>query len=159
MEGVVTMKTLSKVSMTGVITAAMLATAAPGVASAQEATCDVDAKACVSISNQTAWLQDGNGNTTYGPVTVSTGKPGLETPQGRSRVTRQVKDEWSVPYNGPMPYATYFSAGAEYPNDIGIAFHQGDPAVKSAGCVRMDWNSAETFFNELKPGDVVHVVQ
>ena len=122
------------------------------------APCAVEAKACVSIGNQTAWMQDGAGNIIRGPVPVSTGKAGYETPVGTTRVTRKDADWWSTPYNAPMPFSVFFSAGATYPSDIGIAFHEGDPNVESAGCVHLLHDDAVAFFDHLQPGDVVDVV-
>ena len=66
-------------------------------------------------------------------------------------VTRKVKDEISYEFgNAPMPYAVYFT-------NNGHAFHQGTTNVQSAGCVRMDRKSAQTFFNYLQPGDKVYI--
>ena len=49
-----------------------------------------------------------------------------------------------------MPYSVFF-------ND-GIAFHGGDLNEESAGCIRLDLNDAETYFNMLEPGDIIEVV-
>lgn len=112
--------------------------------------CPADAKACVDINGQRAWLQDGTA-TTYGPVFVATGKPGQETPRGSFTVTRKVKDEISYEFgNAPMPYAVYFT-------NHGHAFHQGDPAIQSAGCVRMYGKDAQKFFYSLNVGDKVYI--
>ena len=112
--------------------------------------CPASAHACVDIKAQRAWLQRG-GNRSYGPVVVSTGRPGQETPRGMFTVTRKVKDEISYEFgNAPMPYAVYFT-------NNGHAFHQGTTNVQSAGCVRMDRKSAQTFFNYLQPGDKVYI--
>src|SRR5699024_12446558 len=56
--------------------------------------CPASAHACVDIKAQRAWLQKG-GKRSYGPVIVSTGRPGQETPRGMFTVTRKVKDEIS----------------------------------------------------------------
>ncbi|MGP5734237.1 L,D-transpeptidase [Candidatus Corynebacterium faecigallinarum] len=130
----------------------------PQSRSAPSTPCSAQARACVSLGSQQAWLQDGAGNVVRGPVQVSTGKPGFETPPGTTRVTRKVVDEWSRPYNAPMPYAVYFSAGSTYPHDIGIAFHEGAPTVLSHGCVRLWHDDAAAFFNHLQVGDMVQVV-
>ena len=53
----------------------------PQAAEAAEAPCGAAAKACLSLSSNQAWLMD-NGNVTYGPVPVTTGKRGYETPPG-----------------------------------------------------------------------------
>lgn len=124
----------------------------------QNAPCAVQAKACISLGNQTAWLQDGAGNITRGPVPVSTGRAGYETPVGTTQVTRKHADWWSTPYDAPMPFSVFFSAGAAYPGDIGIAFHEGDPNVPSHGCIHLLHDDAVAFFDYLQPGDVVDVV-
>lgn len=119
--------------------------------------CSAQARACINLTDQTAWLQE-DGVITRGPVAMSSGRPGYETPAGMTQVTRKVIDEWSTPYNGPMPYSVYFSAGTSYPSDIGIAFHEGDPAVLSHGCIHLLHDDAVAFFNTLTVGDYVDVV-
>jgi hypothetical protein len=120
--------------------------------------CAVEATACIDLSDQTAWLQDGAGNITRGPVPMSSGRAGYETPVGTTQVTRKDADWWSTEWDAPMPNAVFFSAGAAYPNDIGIAFHEGDPAVMSHGCIHLNHDDAAAFFNTLQVGDVVDVV-
>lgn len=116
----------------------------------QQQGCAPSARACVDLKNQRTWLQQ-NGKITYGPVRMASGKPGQETPKGFHYVNRKVKDEISYEFNNaPMPFATYFTYN-------GIAFHQGDPSIKSAGCIRMYRGDAQTYFNTLKIGDQVHV--
>ncbi|KAB1503018.1 L,D-transpeptidase [Corynebacterium sp. 320] len=112
--------------------------------------CPAWARACVDIAGHRSWLQDG-GRTVYGPVRSNTGRPGQETPRGTFTIQYKVKDEVSREFNNaPMPWATYFT-------NSGHAFHQGDPTVQSAGCVRLDADSARTFFNHLNPGDKVFI--
>lgn len=110
--------------------------------------CPPSARACVDLANNRSWLQD-NGHVTYGPVTISHGKNGEETPKGNFTIQYKVKDEISREFNNaPMPFATYFT-------NSGHAFHQGTTDTQSAGCVRMDRGSAERYFNTLNPGDQV----
>nr|VDG62355.1 L,D-transpeptidase catalytic domain [Streptococcus thermophilus] len=112
--------------------------------------CAPSARACVDLKNQRTWLQRG-GKVSYGPVRMASGKPGHETPKGFFYVNRKVKDEISWEFNNaPMPYATYFT-------NNGIAFHQGDPSIKSHGCIRMYRQDAQQYFNSLQIGDQVHV--
>src|ERR1700754_21224 len=85
---------------------------------AQASGCTVHNGACVEKHSNRAWLVT-NGATSYGPAPVSPGKPGFGTPVGMFSVLRKVKNDWSVPYNGPMPNAVYFTYD-------GVAFHQGD---------------------------------
>ncbi|MDN5581804.1 MAG: L,D-transpeptidase [Corynebacterium sp.] len=122
------------------------------------APCAVEAKACISLGDQTAWLQDGAGTVTRGPVAASTGRAGFETPVGTTQVTRKDANWWSTAYDAPMPFSVFFSAGSTYPGDIGIAFHEGDPGVLSHGCVHLLHDDAVAFFNSLQVGDVVDVV-
>ena len=50
-----------------------------------------------------------------------------------------------------MPYSVFF-------DDHGRAFHGGDPARQSAGCVRMPVESAKVFFESLQPTDRVQIL-
>lgn len=112
--------------------------------------CPADAKVCVDLDGRRTWLQR-NGQVYYGPVSHAPGKPGQETPRGTFWVNRKVKDEVSYLFNNaPMPYAVYFTYN-------GHAFHQGNLAYESAGCVRLNPNDAVTYFNELQIGDKVFI--
>lgn len=122
-------------------------------AAAERATqnpCPATAKACVDIASQTTWLQEG-GKISYGPVRMASGREGQETPLGTFSVQYKVKDEISREFNNaPMPWAVYFT-------NSGHAFHQGDPSIMSAGCVRLEPAPAEHYFNSLNPGDQVYI--
>lgn len=112
--------------------------------------CPADAKACVDLTNQKSWLQN-NGVIYYGPVQISSGRPGQDTPKGTHYVNRKVKDEISYEFNNaPMPYSVYFT-------NNGIAFHQDDPYVPSAGCIHLYRQDAQRYFNDLQVGDKVYV--
>ncbi len=130
-------------------TAAMIGPLA-GTASAQAPPpCGNSAEACVDLSEDQAWLMSG-GTISYGPVPISHGKPGYETPPGVFRITFKDKDHRSSTYNNaPMPYSVFFNGG--------IAFHEGDVQEQSHGCVHLSHEAAKTFFNDLEPGDVVEV--
>ena len=120
--------------------------------------CSVTAKACVDLDSQRSWLiQDGK--VLRGPVTIASGGGGQETPVGHSlRVYRKDKDHVSQESRtpaglpAPMPWSTFFDDG-------GIAFHGGDPARSSAGCIRMQLPDAEAWFTFLQIGDQVQVVR
>ncbi|MGH4014495.1 MAG: L,D-transpeptidase [Pseudonocardiaceae bacterium] len=119
-----------------------------GVASAQ-APCGNSAEACIDLSDSQAWLMD-DGAISYGPVPISSGKPGYETPPGVFEVTYKDRDHRSsIYYNAPMPYSVFFNGG--------IAFHEGDVQEQSHGCVRLTHEAAKTFYADLQPGDVVEV--
>lgn len=92
-----------------------------------------------------------NGNTSYGPVPISVGKPGYETPVGTFPVLRKVKNDWSKPYNGPMPNAVYFTTD-------GVAFHQGDIRQQSHGCIRLQPDASLVFYDNLLVGEKVQVL-
>ena len=112
--------------------------------------CPADAKACVDLTNQKSWLQN-DGVIYYGPVQISSGRPGQDTPKGTHYVNRKVKDEISYEFNNaPMPYSVYFTYN-------GIAFHQDDPYVPSAGCIHLYRQDAQRYFNDLQVGDKVYV--
>lgn len=111
--------------------------------------CPRSADACVDLAGHRTWLQD-DGKLSYGPVPMSHGKPGWETPPGTFGVTRKVRHEISYEFgNAPMPYAVYFVGG--------IAFHQGDISAPSHGCVRLEQEAAARFFDRLEVGDTVFV--
>lgn len=119
--------------------------------------CTATAKACVDVNGKKAWLIK-DGKIFRGPVRVSTGKPGNDTQTGNVfRVYRKEKDyksnEFRLP-NGqpsPMPNAVFF-------HDGGIAFHAGNPAIRSNGCVRMAYADSVAFFSHLQLGDQVQVM-
>jgi lipoprotein-anchoring transpeptidase ErfK/SrfK len=115
-----------------------------------QAGCTVYNGACLEKHTNQAWLVF-NGQVSYGPVTVSHGKPGYETPVGTFSVLRKVKNDWSIPYNGPMPNAVYFTT-------TGIAFHQGDTAVQSHGCIRLPAEASLVFYDNLMIGEKVQVL-
>lgn len=112
--------------------------------------CPADAAVCVDINGRRTWLQQG-GNVTYIAPSMAPGKPGQETPRGTFYVTRKVKDEVSHEFNdAPMPYAVYFT-------NSGHAFHMGNPAYDSAGCVRLPEQAAIRYFNDLQIGQKVFI--
>lgn len=119
--------------------------------------CTAAAKACVDVNNKRAWLIK-DGKIFRGPVTISSGKAGQDTPTGNVfRVYRKEKDYKSAEFklkNGqpaPMPFAVFFQDG-------GIAFHAGNPALPSNGCVRLNYADALAWFNFLQLGDYVQVM-
>lgn len=137
----------------GLLAASAVVLAGPlaGTAGAQAAApCGNSAEACVDLSANQAWLMD-HGTVSYGPVPISHGKPGYETPPGVFTVTFKNKDHRSSIYNNaPMPYAVFFNGG--------IAFHEGNLQQQSHGCVRLSHEAAKTFFYDLQPSDIVEVV-
>ena len=122
-----------------------------GTASAQAPTpCGNSAEACIDLSSNQAWLMD-SGTVSYGPVPITSGKPGYETPPGVFKVSFKDRDHRSSVYNNaPMPYSVFF-------ND-GIAFHAGSLQEQSHGCIHLSTKAAKVFFNDLQPSDIVQVV-
>ncbi len=112
--------------------------------------CAVGTRACVDLEHNEAWLIR-NGEIEYGPVTISHGGQGEETPTGAFSVQRKDAHHRSKEFgDAPMPWAVFFAPG-------GIAFHEGDPKTRSAGCVRMAGDDAKTFYEGLETYDRVEV--
>ena len=102
--------------------------------------CPATARACVDLAGQRTWLQK-DGTVEYGPITMSSGAQGWETPRGPHKVTRKVKDEISREFhNAPMPYSVYFT-------NTGVAFHAGRVDWLSHGCIHLNHDDAVTYFN------------
>jgi hypothetical protein len=111
--------------------------------------CSASAKACMDLSKQQAWLTDGAGHITYGPVPARGGSKGAKTPKGTFSVLSKDAHFYSTEFKAPMPYSVFF-----YPGD---AFHAGNPATASNGCVHLSTAAAQRFFAALKPGDKVQI--
>lgn len=117
--------------------------------------CTATARACVNLASQQAWLMQ-NGTIIRGPVPISSGGDGAETPPGTFHVLLKDKDhksnEFKMPngQDAPMPWSVFFEDG-------GIAFHSGDPARASAGCIHLNPADAEAWFNNLQVGNEVQV--
>ena len=111
----------------------------------------VTPRACVDLANNKAWLIH-DGEITRGPVAISHGGQGKETPTGTFRVLWKDQDHKSAEFNdAPMPYSVFFADG-------GIAFHQGNPNNPSAGCVHLSAaDAAMAWFADLEVGDEVQV--
>ncbi len=112
--------------------------------------CTVTARACVDLAHNQAWLLH-DGKITRGPVGISHGGQGKETPTGTFEVQWKDQNHKSAEFNNaPMPYAVFFADG-------GIAFHQGNPKNPSAGCVHLSASDAQAWYNDLEVGDEVEV--
>jgi lipoprotein-anchoring transpeptidase ErfK/SrfK len=87
-------------------------------------------------------------------TTVSTGKPGHETPVGTFRVTGKAVDHHSNLYNNaPMPYMQRLT------ND-GVSIHAGKitGVPSSHGCVRMPLGMAKLLYGATKIGTEVTII-
>jgi lipoprotein-anchoring transpeptidase ErfK/SrfK len=113
--------------------------------------CSIPEGACLRLSTNQAWLIH-QGSAGYGPVPVTHGRPGHATPVGTFSVLRKVRNDWSVPYNAPMPYSVYFTRD-------GVAFHEGSLSVQSHGCVHLSHSAAVVFYDNLFVGEQVQVVR
>jgi len=82
-----------------------VASAAPAAPARVDGTpCDANARACVDLSENQAWLIR-DGVVEYGPVRISHGKPGYRTPPGTFRVSFKSRHHVSSIYHTPMPYS------------------------------------------------------
>lgn len=112
--------------------------------------CTISDGACIQLSTNQSWVVRGD-KVVYGPVPITHGRKGYETPLGNFPVLRKVKNEWSRPYNAPMPWSTYFT-------ESGIAFHEGSLTDPSHGCIHLDPKAAQYYFTNLSIGETVQVV-
>lgn len=111
--------------------------------------CDPGVRACVSLSQNLAWLLQ-DGVVEYGPVPVTHGRAGKETPVGRFKVAWKNAVHTSNIYRTPMPHSVFFAEG-------GIAFHEGSLTEQSHGCVHLSPHAATIFFDALPVKAAVRV--
>lgn len=112
--------------------------------------CRSSAVACVDLSSQQAWLTDGEGTVTYGPVGALGGTRKDPTPTGTFSVDYKDADHVSNLYDADMPYSVFFAPA--------IAFHTGSLSERSHGCIHLGRTASKRFFANLSPGDTVQVV-
>lgn len=112
--------------------------------------CDAGVDACIDLSANQSWLLK-DGAVSYGPVPITHGRAGWETPPGTFSVGWKDIDHLSSEFNNaPMPFSVFFNGG--------IAFHQGSLSQPSHGCIHLSRAAAETYYNALAVGDKVQVV-
>ena len=112
--------------------------------------CSGSADACIDLSANQSWLLS-DGEVTYGPVPITHGRAGWETPPGTFNVGWKDIDHLSSEFdNAPMPYSVFFNGG--------IAFHEGSLVDESHGCIHLSNAAASTYYDALQVGDVVQVV-
>ena len=107
----------------------------------------------VSIDDQMAYVY--RNGIQIARSTVSTGKPGKETPTGVFTILQRKVDHESSIYKGAkMPYMQRLTW-------TGIAMHAGElpgyPA--SAGCIRLPYEFSKLIFGEMKNGSTVVITQ
>jgi lipoprotein-anchoring transpeptidase ErfK/SrfK len=113
--------------------------------------CAATVRACIDLAHNKAWLLRG-GVVEYGPVPITSGRPGYRTPVGTFRVLSKERVHLSRAFdNAPMPYSVFFVPG--------IAFHQGSLSVTSHGCIHLSKAAAIRFYGSLARGDVVQAVR
>lgn len=113
--------------------------------------CAASAKACVDLSSQQAWLTDGAGHVTYGPVGALGGTRKHPTPTGTFTVDYKDAHHVSNLFTpGDMPNSVFFAPA--------VALHGGSLSTRSHGCVHLGSTASRKFFNNLSPGDTVQVV-
>jgi lipoprotein-anchoring transpeptidase ErfK/SrfK len=122
----------------------------PPAAPAGGTPCTITDGACIDLSANRSWLLSG-GKVTYGPVGITSGRPGFRTPPGMFHVQWKDIDHLSKEFNNaPMPYSVFFNGG--------MAFHSGSLTVQSHGCIHLSSAAAKTYFNALSVGAAVQVV-
>lgn len=112
--------------------------------------CVAPVRACVDLATDRAWLLDGSG-VVRGPVPIRQGAAENPTPRGRFTVQWKAPIWTSREFLVQMPWAVFFADG-------GIAFHEGNPATNSAGCVKLVEEDAQAFFTFLQVGDPVQIL-
>ena len=111
--------------------------------------CSVSARACVDLTHNSTWIQEG-GRIIYGPVPMLSGRAGYRTDPGTFSVYwKDINHRSSIFDNAPMPYAIFF--------DGGTAFHEGSLSIQSHGCVHLSHSAATYYWNALDYGDTVQV--
>jgi lipoprotein-anchoring transpeptidase ErfK/SrfK len=106
----------------------------------------------VSLPLQLAYVY--RGGTLIGATTVSTGKPGHETPTGSFEILQKRREHYSNLYdNAPMPFMQRLTWD-------GIALHAGQIPGQPAshGCVRLPMAFARHLFGVTQLGANVHII-
>jgi len=111
-----------------------------------------DVEIVVSLPLQKAYVY--RGGTLIGAATVSTGRPGYDTPPGRFNILQKRREHYSNLYdNAPMPFMQRLTWD-------GIAIHAGaipgEPA--SHGCIRLPKTFAAKLYAATELGGTVLVV-
>jgi len=105
----------------------------------------------ISLSDQLAFLY--KGSTLVAVSTISSGKPGKDTPTGVFPILEKQRFHKSLKYeNAPMPFMQRI-------DDYGIALHAGPlPGVPAShGCVRLPGEFAAKLFRVTEVGTPVYI--
>ncbi|MEZ5387475.1 MAG: L,D-transpeptidase family protein [Prosthecobacter sp.] len=110
-----------------------------------------DTLVTIDLSSQRAWVT--KQGRVINSTTVSTGRAGYSTPAGRYVVTDKHKSHTSTIYHVAMPWFMRLNCGA-----IGLhsGYVTGRPA--SHGCIRLPYQKAKEFFQQVAVGDEVEIV-
>jgi lipoprotein-anchoring transpeptidase ErfK/SrfK len=106
----------------------------------------------VSIPLQLAYVY--RGGELIATTTVSTGRPGHETPTGQFPIMEKHREHYSNLYNNaPMPFMQRLTMG-------GVALHAGHIPGRPAshGCVRLPLEFARLLFSVTRVGSTVHII-
>jgi hypothetical protein len=106
----------------------------------------------VDLSQQKAWIaRDGE---IIDSTSISSGRSGYATPQGRYVVTDKHASWTSNIYHVAMPYFMRLNCSA-------IGLHQGHVTGRPAshGCIRLPAAKAKSFFYKVKVGDEVQIIR
>ena len=77
--------------------------------------CPPEARVCVDLDGERAWLQE-KGEVTYDPVPIGQGGPGYETPRDTFHVSRKVEFDVSLAFdNSPCLFGVFHQPGACLP--------------------------------------------
>ena len=107
----------------------------------------------VSVPLQRAFVY--RGGTLIGVTTVSTGRPGHETPTGTFNILEKDREHFSNRYNNaPMPFMQRLTWD-------GVALHAGQIPGRPAshGCVRLPLAFARQLFGVTEVGATVHIIE
>ncbi|MEW1552270.1 L,D-transpeptidase [Streptomyces tsukubensis] len=107
---------------------------------------------CIDKNRQILWVEKA-GKVIFRPVPARTGMPGYGTRTGWFEIFERVKEFWSDLYDGPMPFAQFFSGGQALHASYRPIFE--DPG--SHGCVNLRYEDAKALWSGLKLGDEVYV--
>lgn len=133
------------------LVAVVLVGVAQPAAAAPAVPCAPGVRVCIELSDARAWLLDVGGRVLRGPVAITSGAAGMETPTGRFSV--QWKNAHHVSSFGgvPMPWSVFFDRQ-------GRALHGGSLQRQSRGCVHLADADARAFFDALAPGAGIEIL-
>lgn len=144
---------LAAVSAVGASPLALAAPTAPApstVGQGDAVPCTDTADVCVDLSERRAWLAD-DGVATSDAMPITSGSAEDPTPTGTTTVQRKERHHVSQENrDAPMPYSIFFDGE-------GRAFHSGDTAGTSHGCIHLEVEDARAVFAALDIGDEVQI--